>query len=84
MQISLPAGDLASYVARQLRYHSSSGDTLFLMGPEYSILRPEFWKIGPRVVKDAVENILVTFGGADPCNLTPSVLGLLNQVSGNF
>jgi spore coat polysaccharide biosynthesis predicted glycosyltransferase SpsG len=26
----------------------------------------------------------VTFGGADPCNLTPKVLGLLNQVPGNL
>ncbi|MCZ6775493.1 MAG: UDP-2,4-diacetamido-2,4,6-trideoxy-beta-L-altropyranose hydrolase [Ignavibacteria bacterium] len=70
--------------AHQLAYHSSSGDTLFLLGPEYSILRAEFWKIGPRVVSDGVENILVTFGGADQCNLTPRALGLLNQLPGNL
>ena len=70
--------------AHQLQYHSSYGDTLFLLGPEYSILRAELWNVEPRVVKEAVENILVTVGGADPCNLTPRVLGLLNQVPGNF
>jgi len=70
--------------AHQLRYHSSSGDTLFLLGPEYSILRAEFWKVEPRVVKKAVENILVTFGGADPYSLTPRVLKLLNELPGTF
>ncbi len=70
--------------AHQLPYHSSSGDTLFLLGPEYSILRAEFWKIGPRVVSDGVENILVTFGGADPYSLTPRVLKLLNELPGTF
>ncbi len=70
--------------AHQLRYESSSGDTLFLLGPEYSLLRAEFWKVEPRVVNKAVQNILVTFGGADPYNLTPRVLKLLNEIPGTF
>jgi spore coat polysaccharide biosynthesis predicted glycosyltransferase SpsG len=70
--------------ASQLPYHSSSGDTLFLLGPEYSILRREFWDIPSRVVRDVAQNILVTLGGADPYNLMPRVLGLLDELPGTF
>ena len=70
--------------AHQLPYYSSSGDTLFLLGPEYSILRDEFWQIRPRVVNEGVENILVTLGGADPYNLAPRILSLLKSVPGAF
>jgi UDP-2,4-diacetamido-2,4,6-trideoxy-beta-L-altropyranose hydrolase len=70
--------------ARQLPYHSSSGDTLFLLGPEYSILRREFWERPSRMVRDVVQNILVTLGGADPHNLMPRILGLLDELLGTF
>jgi spore coat polysaccharide biosynthesis predicted glycosyltransferase SpsG len=70
--------------ARQLPYGSSSGDTIFLLGPEYAILRDEFQQRPKRVVSDRVENILVTFGGADPYNLTPNVLRLLKKLPGSF
>ena len=70
--------------AHQLPYESSSGDTIFLLGPKYSILRGEFWTTPRRVIGQAVENILVTFGGADPYNLTPRVLKLLNEIPGTF
>lgn len=70
--------------ARQLSYDSSSGDTLFLLGPEYCILRREFWKIPSRVMRDVVQNVLVTLGGADPYNLMPRVLGLLGELPGTF
>jgi UDP-2,4-diacetamido-2,4,6-trideoxy-beta-L-altropyranose hydrolase len=70
--------------AHQLRYESSSGDTLFLLGPEYSLLRPEFWKVESRIVNKTAKNILVTLGGADPYNLTPRVLKLLDEIPGTF
>ena len=70
--------------ARQLHYYSSSGDTCFLLGSEYSILRPEFSNTHPRLVSDIAENILVTLGGADPHNLMPRLLELLGEVPGAF
>jgi UDP-2,4-diacetamido-2,4,6-trideoxy-beta-L-altropyranose hydrolase len=70
--------------AHKLSYESSSGDTIFLLGPEYSILHGEFWTIPRRVIGKAVENILVTFGGADAYNLTPRVLKVLNEIPGTF
>lgn len=70
--------------SHRLSYYSSSGDTLFLLGPQYALLRPEFWDVPPRTVRDTVQNVLVTLGGADPHNLMPEMLGLLDDVPGDF
>lgn len=70
--------------AKSLRYRSSSGDTMFLLGPEYAMLQNEFWEVPTRAHTDKVENILVTFGGADGFGLTPKVLNLLKTLPGSF
>lgn len=70
--------------ARQLLYQSSSGDTSFLLGPEYAVLRREFWEVLPRVVRNVTENILVTLGGSDRYNLMPRILRMLDDLPGNF
>lgn len=70
--------------AHRLRYRSSSGDTRFLLGPQYALLRPEFWDMPPRTVRNTVQNVLVTMGGADPYNLVPELLGLLDDLPGDF
>lgn len=70
--------------ARQLPYSSSSGDTTFLLGPQYALIRPEFWQIPSRAIADRVQNVLVTLGGGDPQNLTPTLLGLLDDLPGDF
>lgn len=70
--------------ACQLLYHSSSRDTIFLLGTEYSILRPEFWKIPKRTLRDVAQNILLTLGGDDIYNLMPRILGLLGELPGTF
>jgi UDP-2,4-diacetamido-2,4,6-trideoxy-beta-L-altropyranose hydrolase len=70
--------------AYQLSYVSSSGDTAFLLGPQYSLLNPEFWNMPHRVVRHTVRNVFVTLGGADPYNLTPKLLGLLNNIEYDF
>jgi spore coat polysaccharide biosynthesis predicted glycosyltransferase SpsG len=70
--------------ARGLSYHSTFEDTKFLLGPEYSILRREFWKIPKRVVLEDVDNILVTFGSSDPYNIMPKVIDLLDKLPPTF
>ncbi|CAM2760992.1 glycosyltransferase [Hathewaya histolytica] len=48
-------------------------------GYKYYILRDEFYGYKDREIKEDIDNILVTFGGTDPCNLTEKTLdGLLN------
>ena len=74
-------GDAHAY---QLHYDSTSGDTLFILGPKYSILGADFWHVPSRTVRDGVQNILVTLGGADPYNLTPRILDSLDKLPGRF
>ena len=73
-----------SIYAPELSYHSLTGDTRFLLGTKYMLLREEFWDIPKRIIRKEVDNILVTLGGADSHNLTPLILGLLNDVYADF
>jgi len=70
--------------ARQLSYRALNGDTRFLLGPEYAILRRELWEVPSRAAHDSVRTILVTFGGADPHRLTLSVLDVLDEMPESF
>lgn len=67
--------------AERLRYESSSGDTRFLLGPEYVPLRQEFWEEPVRQARTAgARRILVTLGGADPHNLMPRLLRMIGEL----
>ena len=58
------------YSARVLRY------TRLLLGPQYALLAPEYRELPPRVLRETVERVLVTVGGADPAGaLAPLVRG---------
>jgi len=46
----------------------------YLLGPRYAILRKSFWGAMKYRIRKKINNILITFGGADPKNLTPKVL----------
>jgi UDP-2,4-diacetamido-2,4,6-trideoxy-beta-L-altropyranose hydrolase len=70
--------------ASRLEYRSSSGDTRFLLGPDYAMLRPEFSGPRPRPQAATVRNILVTLGGGDAFNLMPRILELLGRLPGAF
>ncbi|AGB42116.1 pseudaminic acid biosynthesis-associated protein PseG [Halobacteroides halobius DSM 5150] len=70
--------------APSLDYHSLNGNTDFLLGTDYTLLREEFTNLSRQVIKDQVENILITFGGSDPLELTDRVLATLNQIDSNL
>ncbi|MBI3011132.1 MAG: UDP-2,4-diacetamido-2,4,6-trideoxy-beta-L-altropyranose hydrolase [Candidatus Omnitrophica bacterium] len=70
--------------ACRLPYRSSSGETTFLLGPSYALLGPAFWNVGPRPVRQTVQHVLLTLGGADPHHLMPRLLGLLDDLPGEF
>jgi len=70
--------------AESLSYRSLTGDTQFLLGPRYALLRQEFWDVRPPAVKDEVQNVLVTMGGADGRNLMPAILEILDSSPGDF
>ena len=54
-------------------------DIRYLLGNDYIPLRKDFWDISKLKINDSVKNILITMGGNDLRNLTPKILGLLNN-----
>jgi UDP-2,4-diacetamido-2,4,6-trideoxy-beta-L-altropyranose hydrolase len=65
--------------AAELSYASASGDTEFLIGPSYLILRPEFWDVPAPEPRDDVGTVLVTFGGGDRLGLTVPIVRLIAE-----
>lgn len=70
--------------ADSLEYRSSAEDARFLLGPEYAILRPEFWSVPPHSPHKSVRHMLLTLGGADSKHLMPVLLKMLDEVPGEF
>lgn len=68
----------------ELPYRSLTGDTKFLLGTKYTLLREEFWEVPKREIRDEVRTVLVTLGGADRYNLTPMILEVLDGMGGDF
>ncbi len=63
-------------------YEERSPKTELLLGPRYALLRQEFLDcdLRARDVPEKATNILVTFGGADPHNVTLQVLDALAEI----
>jgi len=66
--------------AEDLDYQSYYGDTEFLLGTDYLLLREEFRNLPEIEVRDKAQNILVTVGGYDLRNLTPKIIDALNSI----
>ena len=70
--------------AKELSYLPTSVDTLFLLGPQYLMLREEFSDKSDFVVRPTVHNILVVLGGSDSCALMPGILSMLDNMQSDF
>jgi len=81
MRIEYPKGFVLNGAihAEQMAYPKRKGIT-YLLGAQYAPLRREFWDVPAKPIRDNLESILITFGGADIHNLTPKVLKLLIDV----
>lgn len=66
--------------ARELPYTSSSGDTVFIVGPECAFLREDLWDVPERATRPAVRNLLVMVGGYDAQRLMPDLLRTLGEL----
>ncbi|CAB5083876.1 hypothetical protein D3OALGA1CA_419 [Olavius algarvensis associated proteobacterium Delta 3] len=58
-------------------YGKSVGQTRFLLGPEYLVLDPELNAHCRTQFSPAISKLFLCFGGADPCNISTRVLGIL-------
>lgn len=63
-------------------YPSHEPDTRLLLGPEYALLRHEFWswRGWRREVAPVARKVLVTLGGSDPDNVTLKVIQALQKI----
>lgn len=79
-RLPYPGGFVLNSVigAEKLNYPENP-EVTYLLGPEYHPLRREFWDVPEKVIKEKVEKILITFGGSDMTNETPSVLKILSE-----
>lgn len=65
--------------AEDLNYKSTYGQTKFLLGTEYTLLRKEFRNITNKKIKDTAKNILITMGGSDPNGFTLKILEIIKD-----
>ena len=65
--------EVADVVFDALYEHEVGEDNVFT-GHKYYILRDEFYFQPQKIIAQAVNNILITFGGSDPNNFTENVL----------
>jgi pseudaminic acid biosynthesis-associated protein PseG len=65
--------------AEDLNYKATYGQTKFLLGTKYALLRKEFRNIPPKEIKDTAENILITMGGSDPSGFTLKILEIIKD-----
>lgn len=79
-RINYPEGIVINgNVSSQDIEYSSNNDVTYLLGPEYSSLKKEYWDISPININNNVQSILITIGGDDIRNLTPTILNLINN-----
>ena len=51
-------------------YNEKGDDKKYFYGEKYHCLRNEFMKLEPKAFVPVVKNVIITFGGSDPSNLT--------------
>ncbi len=64
--------------AQQLPYESAEGDTQFLLGTRYALLRQQFWNVSAKEISPAVNNVLLCVGGDDSLGVTPQLVQRLD------
>jgi UDP-2,4-diacetamido-2,4,6-trideoxy-beta-L-altropyranose hydrolase len=64
--------------AQQLPYEPAEGDTQFLLGTRYALLRQQFWNVSAKEISPAVNNVLLCVGGDDPLGVMPQLVRQLD------
>jgi len=70
--------------AERLPYVSATGDTQFLLGTQYVLLRPEFWNAPERNYVREVKRIMLSAGGTHRVDLLCRILAMLDDLGGDF
>jgi CMP-N-acetylneuraminic acid synthetase len=70
----------ANIVINSLYEHSYPPENHYF-GHKYVCLRDEFYLVPPKKVSESVKNIMITFGGTDPSNLTLRTLKSIKSLN---
>lgn len=76
--------DAADLVVNELYADARADGVRRICGPEVACLREEFHALAPHPTRPVVAEVLVTFGGTDPANLTLRALEALDEVPADF
>ncbi|MGI6722064.1 MAG: hypothetical protein ACOX4I_05875 [Anaerovoracaceae bacterium] len=68
-----------NYFGVYLDYPQDRGNRYYL-GKDCTLLRREFKRNGPKVIREKVENILITFGGTDVLQMTDKVIAFIKGI----
>lgn len=69
--------------AKDFKYNVNN-DTNLLLGTEYTLLRDEFRNLQNKNIKNKINDIMITVGGADPYNITDKILNYVKKIDYNF
>jgi spore coat polysaccharide biosynthesis predicted glycosyltransferase SpsG len=80
----LGSGTHAAHLVINALYNPRFPEPHMYWGAEYVDLRDEFYSAPLKTVMPDVRRVLVTFGGADPSNLTEKTVRVLGSMPGDF
>lgn len=80
----LGPGNHAAHLVVNALYNPRYPEPHMVWGAQYADLRDEFYSAPVKTVTPDVRRVLVTFGGADPANLTARTLDALASLPGDF
>ena len=72
--------DYADMVINDL-YEKQKESSHFLWGSKYYCIRDEFHLCAPKSFLSSVENVLITFGGTDPADLTTRLFNIVKNLN---
>lgn len=79
LRIDYPDGIILNGTINAETFPYKKTDNDFLLGSKYIPIRKEFWDVPARKINKDISNVLITFGGQDIRNITPSILQSLNE-----
>ena len=60
-----------------------SNTVKYLLGSKFVALRRAFWEVPMKIIKRDITEIVITMGGSDIRNLTPTILRNMNDIKAN-
>ena len=79
-RITYPGGVvLNSAMSAETISYPRNSNINYLLGVDYHPLRKEFWEISEKKINKKIDSMLITLGGSDVTNQTPSILKKLTE-----